>query len=113
MTTEGQIDRLNREIASLRQSDAREIENEAKAIAKLNRAQQGIQRARNPSTLSAKLREMERVQHDLARIGKKRVDFGKKIAAKTSTLGTYQRRLTREQDAERKEGGNPSADNAA
>lgn len=102
MTTQSQIDRLNKEVASLRQSDAREAENEAKATAKLNRAQQGIQRATSPSALSSKLREVERAQLDLARIGKKRADLGKKIADKTSSLGSYSKRLAREQDADRK-----------
>ena len=70
MTTQSQIDRVNKEIASLRQSDAREVENEAKATARLNRAQQGLQRASSQSALSSKLREIERAQLDLARIGR-------------------------------------------
>lgn len=102
MTTQSHIDRLNREIASLLQADAREVENEAKAMAKLNRAQQGLQRASSSSALSSKLREMERAQHDLAKIGRKRADLGKKIADKTSSLGSYQTKLAREQEAARK-----------
>lgn len=102
MTTQNQIDRLNKEVAALQQSNAREFENKAKTIAKLNRAQQGVQRASSPTTLGSKLREVERVQLDLAKIEKKQADIGKKIANKTALLGSYQRRLTREQDAARK-----------
>ena len=102
VTTQSQIDRLNREIASLRQSDAREAENEAKATAKINRAQQSLQRANSSSAISSKLSEVERAQLDIARIGKKRADLGKKIADKTSSLGSYQNKLVREQDADRK-----------
>lgn len=102
MTTQSQIDRLNKEIASLRQAVAREVENEAKATAKLNRAQQGVQRASTQSALNSKLRELERVQRDLARINKKRADLDKKIADKTASLGPYNQRLAREQDVARK-----------
>lgn len=102
MTTQSQVDRLRKEIASLRQSDAREVENEAKATARLNRAIQGVQRASNPSTQSSKLREVERVQLDLARIGKKRADIATKVANKMASLGSYEQRLSREQDADRK-----------
>lgn len=102
MTTQSQVDRLRRDIASLRKSDAREAENEAKATARLNRATQGVQRARNSSTLNSKLREAERAQHDLAKIGKKRADLATKIANKMSSLGTCEQRLNRKQDADRK-----------
>ena len=102
MTTQSQIDRLNKEIASLRQAVAREGENEAKATAKLNRAQQGVQRASTQSALNSRLRELERVQRDLAKINKKRADLDKKIADKTASLGSYNQRLAREQDVARK-----------
>lgn len=102
MTTQSQIDRLNKEIASLRQADAREAENEAKATAKLNRAREGVQRASNASARRIKVREEERAKLDLARIGKKRADIGKKIADRTAKLGSYQKRLAREQDMDRR-----------
>lgn len=102
MTTQSQIDRLNKDIASLRRAVAREVENEAKATAKLNRAQQGVQRASTQSALNSKLRELERVQRDLARINKKRADLDKKIADKTASLGSYNQRLAREQDMDRR-----------
>ena len=102
MTTQSQIDRLNKEIASLRRSDAREVENEAKATSKLNRAQEGARRASSPSALSAKVREMERAQRDLAKAGSKRADFATKIANRASSLGSYQQRLDREQKANRR-----------
>ena len=102
MTTQSQVDRLRKDIASLRQSDAREAGNKARATARLNRATQGIQRASNASMLNSKLRDIERAQLDLAKIGKKRADLAKKIANKMSSLGAYEQRLNREQDANRK-----------
>lgn len=102
MTTQTQINRIHKELASLRQSEAREVENQAKATSRLNRAMQGVQRANNTSTLNSKMREVERAQLDLAKIGKKRADLATKIANKMSSLEPYEQRLTREQKADRK-----------
>lgn len=102
MTTQSQIDRLRKELASLRQSEARETANEAKETAKLNRAFQGAQRANNPSTLQSKMRDVERAQINLANIQKKKADLSKKIANKMASLASYEQRLSREQHADRK-----------
>ena len=68
MTTQSQIDRLNKEIATLRKSDAQEAEREARELARLNQALQGAQRASSTSTRDAKTREADRLRVTLARM---------------------------------------------
>lgn len=102
MTTQSQVDRLRKDIASLKQSDAREAEKEAKAASKLNRATQSVQRASNPSTRNSRMREEERARLELARIQKRRADLDGKIATKESSLASSKERLVREQNIARK-----------
>ena len=95
MSTQSQVDRSNKELASLGQADAREAEKEVKAGAWLRRAQEGEVRATSDAMRRAKRGEVERAALELARIGKRRADLAVKIANKVSSLNSYLRRLRR------------------
>ena len=96
MTTQNHIDRLRKDIASLRLSDAREGEKEAKANARYTQADQGARRANNPAMQKSKTREAERAQRDIDKIKSNRAKLAVKIANKISSLESYERRMALE-----------------
>jgi hypothetical protein len=100
--TGNQIDRLTKDIAALRQSEAREAKTEADLLAKINRATDSARRATSASTLQSKARDVERLSKDLAAVGKKRADLAGKIADKSKSLRTYNDRQQRDEERERK-----------
>ena len=58
MTT-SQIDNLNREIATLREREAREREKQAGLLGRINRANDAASRTKSAATLKSKAREIE------------------------------------------------------
>lgn len=99
---QSQINRLAKEIADLRQAEARETKKEADIQAKINRATEAIHRTRSASTLKSKSNEVERAIKDLAATQKKRADLAGRIASKSKELSMYQERQSREDERERK-----------
>ena len=63
-----QIDNLNREIAQLKKSEARERQKQADLLGKINRATNAASRTSSTSTRKSKLREIENRHKDLARV---------------------------------------------
>lgn len=100
--TASQIDRLTKDIAALRQSEAREAKKEADLLAKINRATDAARRATSASTLQSKARDVERLSKDLAAVGKKRADLAGKIADKAKSLRACEERQQRDEERERK-----------
>ncbi|HEX2763831.1 MAG TPA: TIR domain-containing protein [Allosphingosinicella sp.] len=100
--TRSAIARIQKALADLRNKDAAAARKEADLTAKVNRAAQAAGRASSPSTASAKLREAERAQNDLATLTKTRADIAKAFASKTSELTRLQDRLASEEDQDRK-----------
>ncbi|RFB04776.1 toll/interleukin-1 receptor domain-containing protein [Parvularcula marina] len=96
------ITRLTKEIATLRQADAREAEKEANLLAKANRAQEAASRTKSPSTAQTKMKELERASKDMASIQKKRSSIAGRIAQKTSDLTRYQQHQARDDEKARK-----------
>jgi len=97
-----QINRLTKEIADLRKSDAREAKKEADLLASLNRATDAARRTTSASTLQSKGREIERLTKDLASVGKKRADLAGKIAEKSKSLRSCEERQQRDDERGRK-----------
>ena len=97
-----QINRLVREIADLRQAEARETKKEADIQAKINRATEAMSRTSNDSTWRSKSNELERATRDLAATQKKRADVAGRVAGKSKELSMYQERQSREEERERK-----------
>lgn len=97
-----QISRLMKEIADLRVSDSREAKKEPQIQARMNRANEAIQKARNESTIQSKRREVERASKDMAQVQEKRATISKKIADKQKQLVQYESQRSREEERERK-----------
>lgn len=100
--TGSQIDRLTKDIADLRQNDAREAKKEVDLFAKINRASESARRAASVSSLQSKARDVERLNKDLAAVRKKRADLAGKIADKSKSLRAYEERQQRDDERERK-----------
>jgi hypothetical protein len=97
-----QINRLTKEIADLRKADAREAEREADLLTKLNRASEAAGRSKAPSTVQAKLREVERASKDRAAVQKKRGDIAGKIADKLKNLRSFEGKQASDDEKARK-----------
>lgn len=100
--TRSSLARLQKDVSDLRAKDATEARKEADLLSKFTRAMDGANRASSSSTRSAKLREAERAQKDLAGVASKRADLSKKLASKGTEATRLQDRLSREEDQERK-----------
>ena len=98
----GQINRLQKEIAGLRQASARETKREADLTGKLNRAREVMARTKNDSTLRSKAKESEQALKDLAAAQKRRADIERKIANKSTQLTSYGERQAREDEKTQK-----------
>ena len=101
MTT-GQIDNLNRDIAALREREARERQKQADLLGKINRANDAASRTKSSSTLRSKAREIENVYRDLASAEKILANLGRQIADKSRRLHSYEERQASESERERK-----------
>ena len=101
MTT-SQIDNLNRDIASLREREARERQRQADLVGKINRANDAASRTKSSSTLKSKTREIENAYRDLASVEKRLANLGRQIADKSRRLHSYEERQARESERERK-----------
>ena len=102
MNYTSQINRLSKEVADLQQAEARETQKEADLLAKINRANEALGRTGSRSMAQSKLREIERTNKDLAAVKKKRAYISSKIADKSKSLRSYEKRQSREDERERK-----------
>ncbi|YCI30856.1 TIR domain-containing protein [Erwinia sp. PK3-005] len=100
--THASITRIQRELAELQKKVATEQSSEARLFGKLNQAQLALAKSTSTSTTSSKIREIERLQIDIAKCNERKADLGKKIAAKSADLHRYQNQLTREEASEQK-----------
>jgi len=92
------INRIQREISELHKKLALEQSNETKAIGKINQAQLAISRSSSISTLQTKMRELERLNAEIAKFNTRKAEINKKLASKTSELFRYQSQLQKEEE---------------
>ena len=102
MNYANQINRLIREIADLRKTEARETKKEADIQARINRANEAATGATSFSTVQNESKKIERSRKDLAAVQKKRAEIAGKIASKSKSLSSFQQRQAREDERERK-----------
>ena len=96
------INRLEKEIATLEKQKATESDKEVKILKAIDNLTNQANRASSTSTLKSKLNQIRTKQTDLGRIEKKKADLAKKLSDKNSQLRKYQINLTKEQEKERK-----------
>ena len=101
MTT-SQIDNLNREIANLREREARERQRQAKLLGKINRANDAASRTKSSTTLKSKAREMEKAYRDLSTVEKRSANLASQVADKSKRLHSDEERHAREDERQRK-----------
>ena len=97
-----QINRLIKEFADLRRTEAQETKRESDIRAKINRANETAIRASSISTLQSELKKVERATNELATVQKKRAEILRKIADKSKSLSSYEEHQAREDEKERK-----------
>lgn len=102
MNYTSQINRLTKEIADLRKTEARETKKEADIARKINRANEAAGRASSMSTFQSEMKKIERATNELATVQKKRAEISGKIASKSKDLSSVQDRQAREDERERK-----------
>lgn len=95
------VSRSQAAIADLSKKDAAEAKRESDQSARLNRALEAVNKCKTPSTLSSKLREVERLQKALADIQKKRASIKGQMARKMDELHRNQSKLEAAEKAER------------
>ena len=99
---QAQIDRLTRDIAELRRTEARETGKEADIQSKINRANEAISRTKSPSILQSKAKEIERALKALSVVQMKRAGISRKIADKSKMLRSCEDKQAHENEKERK-----------
>ena len=99
---QSQIDRLAKEIATLRQAEARETSKEAVILAKITRLIEAVTRTSNSSLLQSKLKEKDRSYKELSSVRRKLADVSRKLADKSKILRSCQEKQAREDERERK-----------
>lgn len=85
------------ELAKLTTDRAREQGKIADLNKKINSASEAISRTKSSSTISSKLKEVERYNKEMANVSKKIADFETKIAKNNKEILDYQTKIGREQ----------------
>lgn len=96
------INRLQSEIVRLHKDEATLASKEAALLTKANRAREAIGRTKLTSTVTSKLKEIERATHDLADVRKKRAALSGRTATKTKDLNSYLAKQALEDERARK-----------
>lgn len=94
---QSQIAAAQHAIEGLQRRLAGKAKDEASASSKIARIQGEVGRARSASTLQGKLRQIERLHDDVARIQKAKADLTKKITDQTAKLHKLQSQLYKRQ----------------
>jgi hypothetical protein len=98
--SQSNVERTQRELQNLQKALADESKKEADRSANIARAKQAASRASSHSTVTSKLREIERYEGEIVQIQKKKAALAKQISDKTAKLHSYQQQVAREQSRE-------------
>ena len=97
-----QVEQVSRELTQLHRRLADERSKEARKVSRMGQVERSITANTSSSMLQSKLREIERINRDIANSKKRQADLSKKIADKEKRKHDHESRLMREQDRERK-----------
>jgi len=90
------------ELSRLQQNKAKEQQKIATKSSKINAVQQGLSKAKTESSQRTKIRELDRLQKELAGIEKKIADFEVKMVKKNKEIFDEQKKIAREDDKAQK-----------
>ncbi|EAR7753307.1 TIR domain-containing protein [Salmonella enterica] len=96
------INRIQKDIASLQKQLSDEQRKEAQLSGKINQIKRSVTKSTSLSTLNSKMSEISRHKNDISRCNSKKADINKKITAKTGDLHRYQLQLIKEQENDQK-----------
>jgi hypothetical protein len=96
------IDRFERDIATLEKQKSSESDKELRVLKNIDSLTDQANRTTSQSILKSKLSQIRTKQTELGRIEKKKAEISKKLADKNKHLRKYQIDLTKEQTRERK-----------
>jgi hypothetical protein len=102
MSSQGDVDRAQRELEQLHKKQADEASREAGLTDKIARARASIGRTSSASTVKSKLTEIARYERDLVQVQRKKADIAKQIGATMVKLGKSQQRVADEQSRNQK-----------
>jgi hypothetical protein len=102
MSTQGDVDRAQRELEQLHKKQADEARKEAGLSEKIARARASIGRTSSASTVKSKIADIARHERDLVSVQKKKAHIAKQIGATMSKLGKSQQRMAEEQTRNQK-----------
>jgi hypothetical protein len=97
MSSQGDVDRAQRELEQLHKKQADEARKEAGLSEKITKARSSISRTSSATTVKGKLADIARYERDLVHIQKKKADLAKKIGTTMTKLGKSQQRVAEEQ----------------
>ncbi len=95
------LNRVQSDIASLNVKYADAGRKESDKSARIVQIQNSISKSTSASSLQSKMREISRIENDIANIHKDKANISKRIADKEKDRTRYQQDLFREQERER------------
>lgn len=101
-TLQSSVNRAHKDIADIQKKMSQLKIKETQNLSKINQINRSITKNTSVSLLSSKMRQIESLQKDIAKISSDYADLSKKLASKTSDLNNYSLRLTKEEEKERK-----------
>jgi ParB-like chromosome segregation protein Spo0J len=101
-TLQSNVNRAHKDIADIQKKISQLKVKETQNLSKINQINRSITKNTSVSLLSSKMRQIESLQKDIAKISSDYADLSKKLASKTSDLNNYSLRLTKEEEKERK-----------
>lgn len=101
-TEQNNINRVRKDLAELEKKNSQIRTKEASNFSKINQIQRNITKNISATMLNSKLRQIENLQKENAKLSEQAASISKKIADKTGELNRYVQRLTKEEERERK-----------
>lgn len=101
-TYRNSFQRKTRDLSKLQQDKAKEQKKYASISVKINNASQAINRTKSASTINSKLREIDRLENDLANLTKKIAGIEVNISKKQKEIVDIQKYIDREEIKEAK-----------
>lgn len=96
------IDRTERDIATLEKQKSNETDKEIRLLKNIDSLTAQANKTTSTSSLNSKMNQIRSKQTEMNRVEKKKADLSKKIADKNKQLRKYHIDLTKEQERERK-----------
>jgi hypothetical protein len=102
MSSQGDVDRAQRDLEQLHKKQADEARKEADLSEKIAKARASMSRTSSASTMRSKMADIARHERDLVHVQKRKADLAKQIGGTMTKLGKSQQRVADEQSRSQK-----------